>query len=134
MKNNNAFTLIELLIVMAIVAILASIAYPSYQSYLIKMRRSDAQGELLKAQLQQSSLHILQPSYSFDKTALGLLDNQYYAFTVVSASNTTYLMKASAIVGASQINDVLACRSLYIDQNNTHTSNGTTSNDQCWLK
>lgn len=134
MKNSGAFTLIELLIVMAVIVILASIAYPSYQSYLVKMRRSDAQGELLKAQLQQSSLHILQPSYSSDKNVLGLHDNHYYTFAVVSASNTTYIMKASARVGTSQVNDELDCRVLYIDQNSTYTSNGTTSNKQCWLQ
>lgn len=132
MGKKQGFTLIELLIVIAIIGILATIAYPSYQSHMIKTRRSDAQTELVKAQLKQSSLHILSPAYSSDKNALGLTDNHYYIFTVVSAGNTTYSMKATAKTGTTQTNDETACQTLFIDQNSVHTSNGITSNDGCW--
>ncbi len=47
MMKQAAFTLIELLIVVAIVGILAGIAYPSYQNSLKKSRRADAQGALI---------------------------------------------------------------------------------------
>jgi len=132
MEKKTGFTLIELLIVIAIIGILASVAYPSYQSHMIKARRNDAQAELVKAQLKQSGLHILSPAYSSDKSALGLVDNDYYTFTVISAGNTTYSMRAVAKTGTTQANDETACQTLFIDQNSTHTSNGTTSNDGCW--
>lgn len=132
MRSAKGFTLIELLVVIAIIGILATVAYPSYQSQIIKTRRSDAQNELIKAQLKQSSLHILNPSYSSDKNALGLLDNEYYSFTVVSASNTTYSMKAVAKAGTTQANDEIVCQTLFINQNRAHSSNGHSNNDQCW--
>lgn len=46
-KLQSAFTLVELLIVIAIIGILASIAYPSYQDSVRKSRRSDAKGALM---------------------------------------------------------------------------------------
>lgn len=46
-KPQKAFTLVELLIVIAIIGILASIAIPSYQKSVSKSRRADAKGALL---------------------------------------------------------------------------------------
>ena len=132
MKKVQGFTLIELLIVIAIIAILASLSYPSYQSYIIQTRRSDAQTELIKAQLKQSSLHILN-SYTNIETSIGLpIDAPYYSFSIVSAGTITYLMKAVAKSGGSQKNDDISCQILFTDQNNHHTSDGSKSNEQCW--
>ncbi|MEI6897835.1 MAG: type IV pilin protein [Psychromonas sp.] len=105
------FTLIELLIVIAIIAIIASIAYPSYQSYLLKGRRGEAKMELIKAQLQQSSLHILNPSYSNNESDLGLFNSRHYTFTVISASSTTYSIQATA--QEQQVNDT-GCTTLTV--------------------
>ncbi|WP_275113890.1 type IV pilin protein [Psychromonas antarctica] len=133
MKKTHGFTLIELLVVIAIIAILASIAYPSYQSHIIKVRRGDAKAELIKAQLQQSSLHILNPSYAAIAADIGLPQNHaYYTFSVVSAGITTYLMKAVAKTGSTQAHDESACKTLFIDQNSHHSSDGNTNNDACW--
>lgn len=97
MKKVVGFTLIELLIVIVIIGILASIAYPSYQSYMFKARREEAKTELIKAQLKQTALHILNPTYSDDESTIGLVNSDYYTFTVISAGTTTYSMKAVAI-------------------------------------
>ncbi len=132
MKQTKAFTLIELLIVIAIVGILAMIAYPSLQSYLIKSRRAEAQNSLIKAQMKQSSLHILNPTYSSDKSAIGLIDSKYYTFSIVSAATSTFVLKAVAKSDSDQDHDNSACTTMFIDQDSNHTSDGSISNDSCW--
>ncbi len=125
MKRVVGFTLIELLVVIAIIGILGSIAYPSFQSHMIKARRGEAQTELIKAQLKQTSLHILNPAYSDDEAEIGLVNSDYYTFSVISAGTTTYSMQAVAKVGTTQNNDT-GCTTLNINQDSAHT------NEDCW--
>ena len=48
--QQQGFTLIELMIVVAIVGILSAIAYPSYAEYVRRGHRADARAGLLQAQ------------------------------------------------------------------------------------
>jgi type IV pilus assembly protein PilE len=63
MKAMQAFSLVELLIVMAIVGILAMIAYPSYTGYLVKARRTEAQLALLTIMQQQENFYTHHNTY-----------------------------------------------------------------------
>lgn len=118
MKKHLGLTIIELLIVIAIIGILASIAYPSMQSYILRTHRGDAQAELIKAQLKQTALHILNPLYCDDENTLGLVNTAHYNFNVISASSTTYSMTAVAI--GQQVNDI-GCTTLTINENSEQT-------------
>lgn len=118
MNKIAGFTLMELLVTIAIIGILASIAYPAYQSYLLNARRGEARIELIKAQLKQTSLHILNPSYSDDERKLGLTNSDYYIFEVISASFTTYSIQA--VARGSQIQDS-GCTTIKVDQDNHFT-------------
>lgn len=123
MKTKAGFTLIELLVVITIIGILGSIAYPSFQSLTLKARRGDAKTELIKAQLKQTSLHILSPIYSEDEDQLGLVSSEYYTYLVTSAGTTTYIIKATA--KGSQLNDT-GCSILTVNQDSIHTP------PDCW--
>lgn len=134
MANKLGFTLIELLIVIAILAIIAGIAYPSYQDFVIQAKRNDAQGELIKAQIEQSSHRIINPSYITNINSAGLPSNDpNYTFSIESAGSSTYLMKAIVkSTSNTQVNDTDICQTLYIDQDSNKTSNGNTDNSSCW--
>lgn len=63
-KNQDGFTLIEMMIVVAIIGILAAIAYPSYQRYVIKTKRTDMMSEMQNIASQIESRKLAQGSYS----------------------------------------------------------------------
>lgn len=134
MTKKLGFTLIELLIVIAILGIVAGIAYPSYQDFIVKSRRNDAQGELIKAQIEQSSYRIINPSYISNISSAGLPSNDsHYTFSIESAGTNTYLMKAQVKSSSdTQNRDEAICQTLYIDQDSNKTSDGNTDNASCW--
>lgn len=63
-KQQQGFTLIEMMIVVAIIGILAAIAYPSYQSYVIKTKRTNMMTEMQNIASEIESRKLAQGSYS----------------------------------------------------------------------
>jgi len=108
----QAFTLIEVMIVVAIIGILTIIAsYPSYQDYIIRTRREECMSELLNfanAMEREYSRNL-----SYLQLATGPADTgpptifptscpqdektKGYNFTISAATRTTYTLKADAI-------------------------------------
>lgn len=139
----RGFTLIELMIAVAIIGILAAIAYPSYTKYVREARRAEAQADMLKMQIGIEKWRANRASYRSDATTsspgtaltnsaanAGFLGtNAYYDYTIVDTTGSAYTIKAEAVTGKSQVNDVAgstSCTPLTINQSNTKTSAG------CW--
>ena len=71
-KQQQGFTLLEVMITVAIIATLASIAYPSYKDSVQKGKRSDAKVELLRIAQMQEGYFAQKMSYANSLTQLGL--------------------------------------------------------------
>ena len=109
-RNQQGFSLLELMIVCAVVGILASIAYPSYQNHLQNTRRADAQGGLM------GFANAMERYYTRNNTYVGAVAGtvfpaqwplegtvRYYnlAFTAAPTA-TAYTVLATPIAGTSQ--------------------------------
>ncbi|KGD63699.1 secretion protein [Alcanivorax nanhaiticus] len=85
MRKSKAFTLIELLIVIAIISVLAAISFPSYVAYMERTHRLDTQSSMLDL---ASSLEIYRSqnlSYQGAKVsdlAPSLANNQFYTIVL----------------------------------------------------
>ena len=115
MIKQNAFTLIELMIVVAIVGILAGIAYPSYQDSVRKSRRADAKGALL------NQVNKMERYFTEMNTYVGApapTNTDYYNLTITRATVTAYTLSAAPQGG--QASD--SCGTLGIDQKGTKTA------------
>ena len=62
-NNQQGFTLVEVMIVVAIIGVIAATAYPSYQRYVIKSKRTDMMSEMHNIATQIESRKLAQGSY-----------------------------------------------------------------------
>lgn len=114
-KSQRAFTLIEVMIVVAIVAILTAIAIPSYQQYVVRAQRKTAQGAL------QGLAQAMERFYAQNNTYVGTdagsgvpamfkgtspLDGgaAVYNLRITNVTATTYSLEAQPLAG-TQAND-----------------------------
>jgi len=144
-SSQAAFTLIELMLVVAILGIIAAVAIPSYQQHLMRSRRSDAQAVLAAITQAQEGYRGNHASYADSLAALGFSPpaNSNYEFTLLSNSEPPFEAGYQAIAkpkpGSPQMRDtpclVLAIRLqsgqlVYAD---THPAS-TSTHAVCWPK
>jgi len=129
MKNQQGFSLIELIVVVAIIGIIASIAIPSYQNNVQKSARSEGMSETLDLMRAQENFFANNYNYTTNLTELNFNDphvtaNGRYEITAGACTGgldltQCILLTATAIGGQVEDGDL----TLDSQGNRTHKNN-----------
>ncbi len=138
-NQQQGFSLIEVMIVVAIIGIIAAFAIPAYQDYVDNARRADAQSALIQARMDQerfratcrqyatgyagTSNDCTPPTYTLGGS--GLSAEEMYNITFTNVSATSFTATATPVSGGLAEGDT-ACASMTI------THDGTKQPDVCW--
>jgi len=135
MQKSKAFTLIELLIVVALIAITAAIAIPNYSQYVLRAGRTEARNMLLEVAARQERFRYNSPVYAANLAQLGLptpylSENQKYSLTMtaVAAAGAPSTYELTAVPQ----NDQLADRCGFLRINNVGTQTSENDVPNCW--
>jgi type IV pilus assembly protein PilA len=101
-KNNQGFSLIELMVVVAIIGILATMAIPNYQNMQARAKQSEAKAELTGVFAAQKGFFAEYSSYHADLPAVGYVPEMYDA----AALNAEPLLGAKKYYGLSIGDDI----------------------------
>ena len=144
--QQQGFTLIELMIVVAIVGILSAIAYPSYAEYVRRGHRADARAGLLQAQqwLERASTATgvypasgSAPYYALPSalTWAGDATKRYTIGFKGAPTNAAFTLIATRKAGSAQATD--RCGDFTVTNTGTRSADnysaGTTP-EECWNK
>ena len=94
-RQQAAFTLVELLIVISIIGILAAIALPAYSHYVAQSRQADAERQLMVVAQAEEIYRFLNGAYATQAqkallASYGWLDTfKEYTFTITNAGTAT---------------------------------------------
>ncbi len=128
-KNQSAFSLLELMIMIAIIGIIASWAIPSYQQFILASHRSDAKSGLLKLQLEQEKWRTTHQSYAtLEELQINTItENGYYRLAIEGQTDRDQFFAIASPTG-SQEQD--SCGTFAINQFGAFYENYASAN--CW--
>ena len=96
----RAFTLTELLVVLAIIGILVLLALPNLMPLISKARSSEAKQNLAYLHSLQKAYYLENSKYSAELNVIGFeledAESAQYTYEIVSAGNTGYKARATA--------------------------------------
>ncbi len=135
MKQQNGFTLIELMIVVVIIGILTSVAVPAYQDYVIRSRLTEATSNLSDARIKmeqffQDNLRYGDAGGTVCPAAIPA-SSAYFTYGCSTPTTTTYTITATGIDSVSGF--------IYtIDESNNKRTTGFrtgwgTAPANCWI-
>ncbi len=111
--NNKAFSLVELMVVVAIIGVLAAVAVPAYKNYIRKAESAEAKG-------------ILSGIFSLEKAYYA--EHQVYTSNLLALGLETPNLKYYGLVGfinpSIQVNNIIANRPLFGLTYSSHFASG----------
>ncbi|MBF0211705.1 MAG: prepilin-type N-terminal cleavage/methylation domain-containing protein [Desulfamplus sp.] len=98
LKTSDAFTLIELMIVVAIIGVLAAIAIPNYIAYQCKTKQSEAKSNLGAVRMSEEAYYASHSKYAFSLSNIGFVPkgSPKYNITITTANTTNFIALATA--------------------------------------
>ena len=127
---NKGFTLIELMIVVGLISLISAFAIPAYNNHLKSSRRLNAINDMLIIQLAEERYRATHTTYGELSDLQLNLNSPYYTYEVLTPSETSYLIVATAVSGTSQAKDSHdgeLCTPLMLSRDNTRLPLS------CWL-
>lgn len=139
--QQQGFTLIELMVVVAIVGILAAIAYPSYMDSVMKSRRGAAKACLSEYAHFMERYYTTNLAYNRDTAGVNLVIpvlacttegqiNQHYTFTVDNLTRSTFTATATPL--GSQLTADTKCGTLSLTHDGQRKVSVTGNAATCW--
>jgi type IV pilus assembly protein PilE len=141
-RQQQGFTLIELMIVVVIIGLLSAIAIPSYSEYVQRARRAEATAVLRDAQQFMQRLYAANNSYRVNGAAPLLpasvqasppnATRANYTITVATPDDMSYTLTATRNASGPMATD--PCGNFTINQRNGRglTNNSVKTVQDCW--